>query len=809
MWLGVEVWGDPTAAQFPFSNQGYLHMTNNSVIEHAYIGAMAASRQGSTENNLFQFNETGGVIRAYNSRFRNNQRDVLVQNYLWLNSQGSVDPNRCYFENCDFLTDGLLNNPAIMPDYHVQLHRVQDVTFRNCSWRNTSQFADFEIDQRGTGLYALQATFRVTGQNEPYEAAHDALPISDNVHQCFYQLYNGVLVVGAENDYFTASRMEFQHNQRGMIVFGVSRENITFNNFHIPVLNSNYPEGGYGAYLANTYLFTVEENNFFADEVSVNTGLIVDNSNKDASFSHLEVDNEVYRNTFNKLNVGVSVVNNNRGPIRNMGLQARCNQFSEAGRADIFLTPETEWRDDQGSGLQVEWLTNNVFSYPNYPASFPYRDVRVHETYGANSGSGLMFQYWCLQDDPTTQPVFDVTDPQPEGQAHMEVTHNILYNGVLLDFENHCPSNFTTQGDGKYPLATLMEKQATADSNLESALALYQVTIDGGETEDIIDLLQNIHNEESAYLRDLLLARYPLSREALMAAIDAAESFDPWHLTQVLVANSRLPGDVYTFLKDNAILSPFFMQFIDDAQQNSGASLARLLHAEISQRCNEKSQTERAIHRHFLYHPDSIDHAAWNAYLESRPEPHYKLHRIGAYLRSGNTGMAQTLLDSLDVHPDRKGWVQFMINTATADSITEAHLATGWDFFYNAPLTLGDAWGWLYAQGATDSLPPQPVILDPKSMSSVSSKIEEKPERYLQAWPNPTKDRVVLTYPKEAEGLGMVQIFNLDGQLIREFAASDAGFQEIYVTGWPAGIYIAKLIVNNKNFDTVKISVVK
>jgi hypothetical protein len=57
--------------------------------------------------------------------------------------------------------------------------------------------------------------------------------------------------------------------------------------------------------------------------------------------------------------------------------------------------------------------------------------------------------------------------------------------------------------------------------------------------------------------------------------------------------------------------------------------------------------------------------------------------------------------------------------------------------------------------------------------------------------------------------MGIVQMFNADGRLVHEFNASDAGFQEINVTGWSPGLYIAKLIVNGKDFETVKISVVR
>lgn len=807
MWLGVEVWGDPQAAQLPYSNQGYLRMQNNSVIEHAYIGALASRRDLNTG-----FTDSpGGVIRAYNSRFRNNQRDVYIRDYTWTSGAGNIVPNYCYFENCDFLTDSSLNHTDITPWIHTHLDRVNDVYFRNCSWRNTASFQDLEIEHRGIGILSFASTFRITGQNETYQATYDFLPISSNAYQCFYRLHTGAVVWGLENHHFTISKMEFQLNKRGMVVFGVSKENITFNNFEIPTVDANY-NGGIGAYLQNTYLFTIEENHFFSHENLFNTGLIVDNSNKDASQTHFEVDNEVYRNTFDKLNIGISVVNNNRGAKTNTGLEARCNQFSRANGADIFLTANSVWRDNQGSGFAIELLTNNVFSYPQYLSSLPYRDVRVHEDYGVlTNNPNLMFDYNCL-DDVVTKPVYDYLNPIPIGQNHMVVESSPsggIYNGISLDYENHCPINFTSSGGEKYPLAESLQKQATAENNLQSAIAVYKATIDGGETEDVMDILLNIHGEESAYLRDLLLSRYPLSRRALMAALEAAESFDPWHLTQVLVANSKLPGEVYRFLVTHQVLSPFFMQFIDDAQQNGGVNLGRLLFAEISHRSYEKSSTERDIHRHFLYHTDSVDYGAWNAYLQNRTEPHYILHRIGDHLDKGETGTAQTLLDSVAIHQDRKDWVQFMIDIAAADTATAADFNTGWDFFYNKPLTLGDAWGWLYANGATDSLPGQPVIVENRSFTLANHHDKAKPERFLQAWPNPAKDRVVLTYPREADGMGLVQIFNADGRLVNEFTASDAGFQEINLNGWPTGLYIAKLIVNGKDFETVKISVVK
>jgi len=67
----------------------------------------------------------------------------------------------------------------------------------------------------------------------------------------------------------------------------------------------------------------------------------------------------------------------------------------------------------------------------------------------------------------------------------------------------------------------------------------------------------------------------------------------------------------------------------------------------------------------------------------------------------------------------------------------------------------------------------------------------------------------MLTYPNEADGMGIIQIFNQQGVMIHQVAAQGKGIAEINTTQWPAGIYIALLKVNDKVFDEVKISVVR
>lgn len=797
MWLGVEVWGDPTSSQLPFSNQGYLYMIN-STIEHAHIGALAANRGESTDSPTANYPSTlsdfGGIVRAYHSQFRNNERDVLLPNYVWY-SGGNEQNNLSIFTNCDFVTDALLNHPEIAPMYHAELYRVRGVQFKNSSFRNTASFEDLTILDRGKGIFSDDATFKVVGNNEPFTGNEEGS------FQTFYQLNVGIDANGGPNHPFTVSKMEFQLNRAGIYAKGTHRETITFNNFEVPETGTEYPsqsnEDNIGAYLINSSLFTVEENYFFSTSASTkNGGLVVNNSGFD------DHENEVYRNSFANLAFGITVENNNQGTEDcEVGLQARCNEFENIDWHDIYLADGSTWRSYQGFHSAVENLTNNSFSYSTYNCTYPSRDVKVSTGYADITG----FVYNCLNHE-ITKPDFD-QDHTVCPQQYMDVVTS--FPNTVFNYRAHCPSNFGNGGGIKFPLAESVQKQATAESNLQSAITVYEATVDGGSSEDILGILKNLHYEESSYLRNLLMSKHPLSKAVLMATVEEAAAFDPWHLTQVMVANSRLPSDVYAYLKDNQILSPFFMQFVDDAQTSGNTSLRELLQSEISFRSYEKSVAERAINRHYLHHADSLDAASWNAYVDSRDEDSYKLYRLGEMIDKGETTTAQNMLDSLAVSEDYGEWLQFQINLAATDTVTEADIATAWDFFYNKPATLGNAWGWLTAQGELDSIPPLPNLNTQRSFSLFTNDEEAKAERWLQAWPNPAKDHVVLTYPREANGIGMVQVFGSKGEFIREFSASDVGFEEINITGWSPGIYIAKLLVEGKTFETVKFNVIR
>jgi len=800
MWLGVEVWGNPSLPQYPATNQGVLQLKNNSVIEHARIAALMA-RRAENQQGIYHYMR-GGFVLAYNSVFRNNEKDVVIREYA--NNQLTIS-NRCKFTNCTFLTDGPLNYEGLNPQYHVELYKVHDVQFLNCTFLNTASFQDYPIGNRGTGIWSAWSTFRVKGENNSF------MGDVEQANESFFQLKQGVLSVGDETSYFSITGMEFQNNQIGLAVSGSCRQMITYNNFYVPAGdNPDYNPSPMGSYFLNSYLFTLEENAYEgASNEALNYGAIAWNTSRfgiDQNQHYFDgqspVENELYRNQFTTLQNGITVIGFNAPVSGTFGLQTRCNVFSDCV-TDINLLPGSEWRNFQGDATLPTLYTNNIFSFTDHYCQSPTDDVLAPDAYGNLHPSWpITFRYICFDEA--------VTKPFSNSIICPELPLVIQPQGTGLNYEDNCPVKIHKPWVPG-PLEDKLVALSTQKSLQSSAVELYGLTIDGGETEDLLQILANAHSYESNFLRNMLMQRYPLSNEVMQSAIERASSFDPWHLTQVLVANARLELNIMTFLEESEVLSPFFMEFIYQANASDDNSLKEILKQEISHRSYVRSVTERDIMRSYLYESDSIDYSGWNQFVKNQNEEYYKLYRLFEKLNSSELTQAQAWRDSLKyVHPDHLDWIDMLLTIATSDTITQQNIDDVWDIYSYNDVIMGDALAWLIGNQLTNEIPLPPLQPgDPRSLSTRKPSKQVQNMSFLQAWPNPATNRVMLTYPNEADGMGIIQIFNQQGVMIHQVAAQGKGIAEINTTQWPTGIYIALLKVEDKVFDEVKISVVK
>lgn len=79
--------------------------------------------------------------------------------------------------------------------------------------------------------------------------------------------------------------------------------------------------------------------------------------------------------------------------------------------------------------------------------------------------------------------------------------------------------------------------------------------MDQNKTEDIIADLHTVDPPyPSYYLLDLLLGMYRLSDELLLATIARDPPLDPWHVTRMLIQNSKLSEKVRSEVKNGEYL---------------------------------------------------------------------------------------------------------------------------------------------------------------------------------------------------------------------------------------------------------------
>jgi photosystem II stability/assembly factor-like uncharacterized protein len=139
MWKGILVLGDKTISQgnLSQSEQGYVILKNEAIIEHAQIGVSVGTIAANEMQN-------GGILRAEGCTFRNCGQGVIFYPY---SSPTRPTSNYSYFQGCTFIASetlpivltNLINNYTSV---FVKLDNVQGIRFYNNTFINTTGRSD-------------------------------------------------------------------------------------------------------------------------------------------------------------------------------------------------------------------------------------------------------------------------------------------------------------------------------------------------------------------------------------------------------------------------------------------------------------------------------------------------------------------------------------------------------------------------------------------------------------------------------------------------------------------------------------------
>jgi hypothetical protein len=363
LWLGVEVWGNANQTQGTWSNstQGRLEMKNNSKIEHAWVGVLVSQRPyvgspqlgcGFSQQDVEVFSyvnaRNGGIVRASeNSEFYNNKIGVYFRPYFGTNGMASA-PNLSQFNNVSFKWFGPLKQSSYSS--HAFLMEVKGILFRGCSFLN-SNAPDYSIMPTGVGIRSFGSQFTVL--SHCVSPTNPFLPCTSSIPSKFQNLYLGIHASNANAFSFACEDAVFENNYYGINVAGTKGQRIVNNHFLVretTVLKTA------GLVMNNSSHYKIEGNMF--EEFNNSTvaygqgltyGVVVKNSGP--------FQNEIYRNTFDKIRIGGQTEGNNAVPLTSqnypgskgfkmVGLDWKCNNFVReiyahdltliSGRMDFF-----------------------------------------------------------------------------------------------------------------------------------------------------------------------------------------------------------------------------------------------------------------------------------------------------------------------------------------------------------------------------------------------------------------------------------------------------------------------------------------
>jgi hypothetical protein len=617
-WQGIEVWGNSSQHQYTINGecyQGIVELKNGTVIENA-CNAIRLWHPGD-------FNSMGGIVRATNTNFKNNQFTVDFMRYHNFNP---VNPqiqmsNFGYFSNCQFVTDDNYIIPYPFYDF-ISMWDVEGIRIIGCSFKNLKINNN---SNRGYGIRSMDAKYNVVSYcSSPVLPC----PTGSLIKSEFQGLYAGI---EAQNSVSTKTTYVndaiFRDNSYGVKLNAVSNSRIIFSHFYIGP-NTNCPNfTGIGVELNNCNGYSVEENEFtFSNTWPIGAdfiGIRVIGSESPSSVLY----NEIYHNNFIGITAG-NVAEGYNGILNPpfSGLCYICNHNQPNLDYDFYI---------KSHGIAMYQGSNavpagNVFAHTNFN---PFSDINNQGTWS------IVYQFWSGNPGslgvPGEQPIY---------------TNNVFSSGTTN--QNPCLSNYGT-GNQTMKLTdaqiTNLEQQFANNSvAYDNVFALYETLKDGGSTEIKEATIVSSTPSQTMELRDELLGNSPhLSKDVLKMAADKYDVLPDAILFEILSAN---PDELRNeeLLTHLAKRTPPFPDYMIELLKTvaSGSSYKTTLQKQLSSFNANKTKAVYALLRDMLIDtvPELTNVRNWLDNLQNI-QADYQI--IDSYLEQKNTVPAMALVNML------------------------------------------------------------------------------------------------------------------------------------------------------------------
>ncbi|MEO8067830.1 MAG: NosD domain-containing protein [Flavobacteriales bacterium] len=766
-WRGVEVQGNSSLPQLPYSNQGRFRLLN-AVVENAEVGALAATRTSGGGLDPAGYR---GVVQATNTTWRNNVVDAQIIIAPSISPTPPYNASRFYY--CDFVTNEDWPD-AFVPYAHAWLRGCGVVVFDHCKFRNTN--SSFVGADRGFGIFSSgSAGPRVIGNNAPLVSYMEGL-------------WCGV-AIGRHRGYWVKG-MNLRDNTYGIVDLGPTMGEVTDNVFDIPEWDELGPSP-VGLMLYQTNSYVVENNIFESTAINANAGVVF--------WGPMETTNRIYNNTFQDLSLGTFVIGDHQDEqnANVTGLEILCGDYTD-NRVDYGMGPGAYIGGSQGEQFNALNLAGNrFFSDPDCSTSFDM-------AFGPGIPSNSFFTY-----NRHTDSDCDVICEDPAHMTDVEASPD------AFDKPLHCADSFSEEEEIDIDVVSAMRKSKKAA--LLSSLAQYREIVDHGATPSVLNSIAQSSSSMPSYsLRDILVEHHPLSDTALEAVVDRTDPMESWHVAQVFVQNAPVRRNIVNRLPSSGLVSTYQMSLIDYAQENGPTGMKDLLEAEI----HEESRDHYAAYTNCLryWSNDTLEATAGDslrALLLDGVGTGGRFVRIEQYVEAGDYASAQDSLDTLVTYSTRRtdyaelrNYVNLMEATHNGDSASVYELEVLAQLATEGNPGAGLAWDVLLTRDHWRALPQFEMPNEWKSYTQLPDPRNSIAlEPVLQVQPNPTSARLWITFGTQVQA-DRVHVHNAQGQLVwHQTLADRTGIVELNVKDWSNGLYLATLLFEGMPVGETKFTV--
>ena len=660
--------------------------------------------------------------------------------------------------------------------------------------------------EQGTGIHSVGSTFTVANDCNVLVPLGTPCPAPNTTASSFTNLHYGIVATTVDpGRTFSVSDATFTGTNFGIRMEGIQDAAMHRNTFNVPQpVIPGILGAVYGVYSDQCTGYSIQENTFHTTQptgLNRKVGLII----KDSGTQY----NTFYNNTFNNLYTGSLVQGKNATMNGAVGLEIKCNDYGMAQKNsyDVGLT---------GSHVYIQNKQGSVVFDPNDPAEL--QNPAGNRFSLLHNGGFSLEEDWYVQNTSTFTEYFHHT--ATFGNRTRPDYHDL--NWLLPSDQNApwpvnralaCPSRLEDGGHEVKREAAEQEHAEYGDSK-----AAYDATKDDGDTYTLLGYVGD-PGHSSTQVRNALQSVAPkVSAEVWQTAFERNPTLNAWHITQALLSNSPLQGEVLKMVEFYALPSAY--ADLVYAAQSGEVNILSLLEGAMARHNGAKAEALSDLGRmawlDSLQLSASLDSLVW--LHDALPSDNQALTRSGVLAAKGEytalealTQAEATASETPELYDVLKHYASVQQNnswddTTAVDVIWLTQVAAQRDVVGSA-----QANAWLHALG--HDLPEEIIILPeegPKSMGQPRrSTIHWETGATLEVFPNPSSGPVfaVVEVP---EGMDRAELVLLDlhgRQLHGEVLGTGPGVVQLTTSGLATGIYVAELRIDGHALAQAKVAV--